>query len=1441
MTLLSCGLLSNISLICEEPLLRISSELHKKTQTIFSVNIVYNKAMLGLRGNTLFVCIFLCLMGSRFKQFAYLSVVILVAGFFLFPNSADAAIARVQQTSGSATTNPVSATWTSSTTSGNLLVAQIVTASDPGLITPPAGGWTLIDTIINANYTKLYYIQNAAAQSGSQSWAITGDTSATQLIMAEYSGVATSGALDQYSTVTGVDTTLTTPTVNTTTADQLLIGVFGNGSTSESFSSPTNSFSIYAQGTVGSAPASSGAFVDRIVSSTGSYSAGVTGTGGSAWGSIIATFKAASSTSSISGTVYTDEGTTNIGANKTVAVSINGAAAAGTDDTDSDGAYSITGLTVSAGDVLTLYVDGETEKGVTVTKGSGSNLTGINIFQNYLITRCDNSCSLTNTNLDTADGNGDADISSIYSVSGGATTTASGKSLYIPASNTYAPGGNVTVAGTFTNAGTYTTGTETLSLTGTSSYNFTPGSTIYNVTINGSGGTYTLQGNLTTSNNLTITAGTLDVSGSNYSISAGGNWSNAGTFTKRSGTVTLTSTSGSATLTSGGSSFYNLTQNGSGGTYTLQDALTVSNNLTITAGTLDAGASNYAITIGGGLTNSGTLTTQSNTVTLNGTNQSITGSSTFYNLTKTVSSAATLTINASSTQTVTGTLTLGGALGQLLTLVSSSPATQWIINPSGTRTVSYLDVRDSNNANATAIDCTTGCTNSGNNTNWNFGSSDTTAPTVSSLSPSNTATGVSPSSDFVITFSESVSAVSGKNITIKKFSDDSTLETIAADNSKVTISENVVTIKPSPDGGFQDLTLYYIVIDSGAFIDAASNAYAGIGSREHWSFTIADTTTPTVLNVRPLNNATGVARTANLVITFNETVQRVSGKKINIKRVSDNKLFEAITVQSGKVTGSGTSIIVVNPAKTFDAGTGYYVLIDSGAFTDTSGNAYAGVSSSLVWSFTTQGTASNPTPTPTPVIVILPLPTPTPDITPVPTPDPTNPDISPTPVITPCFSWDILCTTPTPEASPEPSIVPEPSVIETPSEPPIELPPIIVIIIDIVKDVVDTVEKVVAIVKKAIVIVKEIVKSPATGIPKAREALKPVVHSPAVKATAAAATAIAVVGVAASSASVVASSASIASTTTSMSSLLNEVSQLLSKMWEGVLSFLGFRRKKRPWGRVVDAESGDPVAGVYIQVYDHQSNQLKGTMVSNDRGSFSSLVPPGSYEFRAQKQGWALAPQAPYLRLVAGERVYDGKPVTVTEGKLLPLVLAMRLVESVPLTTHVIWRRTLQSVLLFIMRLSWLALIIGTVLSSAALFVSPTIINMLIEALYVLLIIWKIILHFIIGSAVGYVRDAATNKPIDLALIRVHDALTGRLVETRTTGRDGKFLLLPPAGVYTLTVVHAGYEPYRESHVVVDRKKESLALSFSLKASAAEDDSRVSGKFTLPGRKNKTK
>jgi hypothetical protein len=61
-----------------------------------------------------------------------------------------------------------------------------------------------------------------------------------------------------------------------------------------------------------------------------------------------------------------------------------------------------------------------------------------------------------------------------------------------------------------------------------------------------------------------------------------------------------------------------------------------------------------------------------------------------------------------------------------LLLRSTTSGTQWKIDALGGRTLTYLDVKDSNNVNATAMDCATGCIDSGGNANWVIPSSGTT-------------------------------------------------------------------------------------------------------------------------------------------------------------------------------------------------------------------------------------------------------------------------------------------------------------------------------------------------------------------------------------------------------------------------------------------------------------------------------------------------------------------------------------------------------------------------------------------------------------------------------------------------------------------------------------------------------------------------------------------
>ena len=115
---------------------------------------------------------------------------------------------------------------------------------------------------------------------------------------------------------------------------------------------------------------------------------------------------------------------------------------------------------------------------------------------------------------------------------------------------------------------------------------------------------------------------------------------------------------------------------------------------------------------------------------------------------------------------------------------------------------------------------------------------------------------------------------------------------------------------------------------------------------------VSDTTNPTLSSSVPTDDATDVSKNANIVLTFSETVDVENGN-ITIKKTSDDSTVETINVTGAKVTGSGSTIITINPATTLDSLTEFYVLIDASAFDDTAGNSYAGISSTTALSFTT--------------------------------------------------------------------------------------------------------------------------------------------------------------------------------------------------------------------------------------------------------------------------------------------------------------------------------------------------------------------------------------------------------------------------------------------------------------------------------------------------------
>lgn len=258
----------------------------------------------------------------------------------------------------------------------------------------------------------------------------------------------------------------------------------------------------------------------------------------------------------------------------------------------------------------------------------------------------------------------------------------------------------------------------------------------------------TAQATFTTNSNWTI--------GGNFTVN------DAGSITVTAGTLTLNGTGGDQGIDLDGQAIFNLTINNTtggtdddiviyGGNLDVNGALVITNggldldtntlaldldgNMTL-ANDADASFTGATLALSGSLTvgDSATFTHLTGTVTLDGGAQAITGDVAFNNLSKEVSTANTLTFGVGDTVTVNGTATLQGADGQLLSLVSSSPGTQWKVSIPGSRSISYVSVTDSNATHATEISCLNGCTNGGGNTNWRFTAATSTTSSSSSAS-----------------------------------------------------------------------------------------------------------------------------------------------------------------------------------------------------------------------------------------------------------------------------------------------------------------------------------------------------------------------------------------------------------------------------------------------------------------------------------------------------------------------------------------------------------------------------------------------------------------------------------------------------------------------------------------------------------------------------------
>jgi hypothetical protein len=120
------------------------------------------------------------------------------------------------------------------------------------------------------------------------------------------------------------------------------------------------------------------------------------------------------------------------------------------------------------------------------------------------------------------------------------------------------------------------------------------------------------------------------------------------------------------------------------------------------------------------------------------------------------------------------------------------------------------------------------------------------------------------------------------------------------------------------------------------------------------TFMSADEDLPTLSSSYPSDGLTDVDVDTDLELHFSEPVWGQSGGAIEIRRLSDDSLFESIDVTGGQISGDGTEHITVDITGPLESLTGYYVLISNTSYDDSDGNPYAGINTPTKLNFETE-------------------------------------------------------------------------------------------------------------------------------------------------------------------------------------------------------------------------------------------------------------------------------------------------------------------------------------------------------------------------------------------------------------------------------------------------------------------------------------------------------
>lgn len=236
-----------------------------------------------------------------------------------------------------------------------------------------------------------------------------------------------------------------------------------------------------------------------------------------------------------------------------------------------------------------------------------------------------------------------------------------------------------------------------------------------------------------------------------------------------------------------------------------------------------------------------------------------------------------------------------------------------------------------------------------------------------------------------------------------------------------------------------------------------------------------------------------------------------------------------------------------------------------------------------------------------------------------------------------------------------------------------------------------------------------------------------------------------------------------------------------------IFTFGIFQRKRKNWGVVYDAITKQPLDPAYVILKDKNGKEMD-TRITDMRGRFGFLVPPGEYYIEANKTHY----QFPSQKISA---IYDELYDNIYHGELVKIGDAASAIMNIPMDPlDFDWNEMIKKNYvtfnykweLFKRWFPEVMFLFGFLVAIIVWVLSPTLFNQIMIWFFIAL--WILRKFGFKKKNWGLVLDKKTKKPIPLASLKVFYEKLSAQIHSTIVDPFGRYLLLVDPGKYDVLV-----------------------------------------------------